>query len=99
MNKFPWRNETPMNVDNRILKYKLEQLLRDNIMSITFCKVGGTDRTMKCTLKSTLLPESTSERKKTFPENVMPVWDVENNGWRSFRVDRVLDYITLKNEA
>jgi hypothetical protein len=98
-----------MNNDTRILKYKLEQLLRDNIMEISFTKVDGTERRMKCTLKSTIIPTNIKEEysdeelqsvtRRVAPENVMPVWDVEKNGWRSFRVDRVSDYITLKNEA
>ena len=92
-----------MNNDLEILKHKLQTLLRDNIMEISFTKVDGTLREMKCTLKDTILPETSVKEKwetdRLVSENTIAVWDVENNGWRSFRVDSVHDYITLKNEV
>jgi len=90
----------PWNDDLAILKYKLQTLLKDNIVEVTFSKVNGDLRTMKCTLKSTLLPERLTESKgKTFPENVLPVWDTEKNAWRSFRVEHVHDYIAVSGKG
>lgn len=90
-----------MTDDDRILKYKLQTLLRDNVMEISFTKVNGEQRTMRCTLKTALLPEPPKEGPMTHPkpENVLPVWDIDKNGWRSFRVDSVHDYITMKSEV
>lgn len=86
--------------DDEFLKHRLVSLLKDNIMEITFTKVDGTERTMKCTLKPTLLPESTKTNgaHKT-PDYCLAVWDVEKNGWRSFRVHNVHDYITVRSDA
>lgn len=88
-----------MTEDLEILKYKLKTLLKDNIVEVSFTKADGKLREMKCTLKNTLLPEQTESKGKVFPENVLPVWDIDKNAWRSFRIDRVHDYITVKNEA
>jgi len=66
-------------------------LLKDDVVCVHFTKKDGTLRTMKCTLKSDLLPvvevTSTSTRKQ--PENSLAVFDLEANGWRSFIVDSV----------
>lgn len=71
-------------------------LLKSNIVTVVFTKVDGTERTMKCTLKEDILPKSdisrlveeqTNARKQN--DNVIAVWDVDNNGWRSFRLDTV----------
>lgn len=90
--------------DLEILKYRLKTLLKDNILDVSFTKVDGTLRNMKCTLKPTLLPDSAfltadeRERSYTVSEDVLPVWDVEKNAWRSFRIDSVHDYIVTRKE-
>ncbi len=66
-------------------------LLRNYIISITFTKKNGEERIMKCTLKDEYI---ISEEKKSFSirkENteILPVWDLENSAWRSFRIDSV----------
>jgi hypothetical protein len=61
-------------------KENLMDMLRNNVVTVTFTKVNGEERTMKCTLM-VLLQESESK--------AVSVWDTEMNGWRSFRVDSV----------
>lgn len=71
---------------------ELKTLLQNNVVSVTFEKSDGTTRVMKCTLLQEYLPVvSLDENKKTRQENldVMPVWDTENLGWRSFRYDSI----------
>ena len=72
--------------------------LRDNVIEVTFTKVDGTDRVMRCTLKPTILPESfrqnldEQKQEKEFHQtnpDVIAAWDVQKGGWRSFRVDSV----------
>lgn len=79
-------------------KYDRETLLKDlreNVAEIFFIKVDGTERRMKCTLLPNILPEQTNkvalEEAHKRPENqeTIACWDVEANGWRSFRVDSV----------
>jgi len=70
----------------------LSKLLRENVVNVVFVKKDGTERILNCTLNPSLLPAQdteTSSTRKSNPE-VMSVWDVDNSGWRSFRLDSVL---------
>lgn len=67
-------------------------LIENKSVEVSFTKVDGTERTMFCTLNEAVLPpspltESTVRREPN--HNVLTVWDVEKDGWRSFRVDGV----------
>jgi hypothetical protein len=70
-------------------------MLRDNICVVTFTKRDGTERIMRCTLKSDLLPapvatKPTTEVKvrKTNPDT-LAVWDLDKNAWRGFSVEQI----------
>lgn len=63
-------------------------------VTVTFTKKDGTERVMKCTLDPDILPkqevkegQDRTERLKT--DTVMPVYDVEVKGWRSFTIKSV----------
>jgi hypothetical protein len=47
---------------------------------------------MKCTLKEDLVVhyEKKTDRKKEANTEIVPVFDLEKNEWRSFKVDSVL---------
>lgn len=70
----------------------LVNMLRNAVMVVTFEKVDGTTRVMQCTLKPEYLPEEYRNKApmltETAPQTIS-VWDTENSGWRSFRVDSV----------
>ena len=75
-------------------KNHFKSLLTEGIVSVTFTKVDGTTRVMKATLDKKLLPAFESKRdangdetKVTFKKSpdVVAVYDVENDGWRSIR--------------
>jgi len=70
---------------------EISDLARSNIISVTFTKKNGEMRTMKCSLKDEYIDgevkKSTPIRKPNY--DVLPVWDLDNNGWRSFRIDSV----------
>jgi WYL_2, Sm-like SH3 beta-barrel fold len=72
------------------LKKWLREFLHEEIIALTFEKKDGTMRTMKCTLKDTIVPK-VEVKEKTTPrkvnDDVQSVWDVEANAWRSFRWD------------
>ena len=75
-------------------KSALEQLLKREILEINFNKKDGTPRTMICSLKHEFLPKkeiSSDEPLKTKKENpnVVSVWDLEKDNFRSFRLDSV----------
>lgn len=80
-------------------KQELKETFSKNIVNITFKKVDGSERTMKCTLDPTFLPEQTNKentKKKVENENVLPVWNIDEQGFRSFRVDSLISYETVK---
>jgi WYL_2, Sm-like SH3 beta-barrel fold len=71
----------------------LTELLRTNIVEVNFTKVDGTDRVMRCTLQPEYLPESIEkEGVKVKNDYVTSVWDIDSNGWRSFRNDLVKEF-------
>jgi len=72
------------------------KLFANNIINVTFTKKDGTKRNMRCTLIEKYLPEQidieeTISKKKHNP-NILAVWDMDNNGWRSFRLDSIISY-------
>jgi hypothetical protein len=78
--------------------YDRDTLLKDlqeQVVKVTFTKVNGEKRVMKCTLMSKHLPPNIdknyllSEHKKQENLQTLAVWDMENNGWRSFRIETV----------
>lgn len=78
-----WRNE-----------YLKTELFK-NIVNVTFIKKDGTQRNMRCTLRSDLLPAQTDLEEavsKTPSATSLAVWDLDNNGWRSFRYDSIIGF-------
>ena len=69
----------------------INSLLKARVCKVIFEKVDGSERTMLCTLREDYLPESqTNTTNKKTNTDVIPVWDIESKGWRSFRVDSVV---------
>ena len=71
-------------------KEDLNKQLRESVLIVTFNKLNGDERVMTCTKDFKLIPES--HRPKTDkepPEGNVTVWDINANGWRSFKYDRV----------
>jgi hypothetical protein len=78
--------------------YDRDTLLKDlqqNVIKVTFTKINGEKREMRCTLMDKYLPSNTdknhliAEHKKVENLSVLAVWDLDNGGWRSFRIDSV----------
>ena len=74
-------------------KSNILNMLQSGIVNVKFTKADGSERLMKCTLAEgiVVLHEKKTDREKTVNDNIMSVWDVEKNGWRSFRLDSVLE--------
>lgn len=62
--------------------------LKDKILLVTFTKVNGDKREMLCTLREDMIPKISGKSKPQ--EGVTTVFDLENQGWRSFRTDSVI---------
>lgn len=78
---------------------EVKNLLRENKCSVTFEKVNGDIRKMLCTLDSTLIPkeevETGEKRTKLENQDVLPVYDLEVNGWRSFRWNSLKEFVLI----
>lgn len=74
--------------------YLIEQL-QNGVVEVDFTKADGTDRTMRCTLKADLVPKiekkliDTTKPERVPNPHVIPVYDLDNSGWRSFRIDSI----------
>ena len=72
----------------------LKGVLREGVVTITFTKKNGDERVMKCTLNAEQLPQiqkeatEVSEVRQT-SNTSLAVFDVETQGWRSFKWDSV----------
>ena len=78
---------------SQLTKEDLTEMLKNAIYDIEFTKVDGSTRKMKCTLKESYTqasPEKKTERIKKANDDVISVWDVEFNGWRSFKISNLL---------
>ena len=78
--------------------------LKENGLEVTFIKADGSVRVMKCTLNKRYLPEKQiayidEQHSKAENIDVVAAWDMEVNGWRSFRVDSIqyIQALTLSN--
>jgi hypothetical protein len=80
------------------IKYDRDTILKDlqsNVVEVTFEKVNGETRVMRCTLDPQHLPSNFDPKyleehhEKPQNKNVLAVWDLQNGGWRAFRVDSV----------
>ena len=64
--------------------------LKRNLIKVVFTKANGEERIMNCTLHDSVLPGPTiTETKKKVNPDTISVWDVDANGWRSFRMDSI----------
>jgi len=70
---------------------ELKAALHAGPVVVTFTKVDGTERTMRCTLQEgVVVPhEKKTERVKEAKENLVAVWDLEKSAWRSFKFDAI----------
>ena len=85
-----------MTMEVTVERNEMIKHLQTSECSVLFKKVDGTERRMLCTLNDQLIENGKiAEREvKARNDNVLAVWDVENKGWRSFRVDSVIDFTT-----
>ena len=82
-------------------KEEYRGLLKAGICTVTFTKVSGDTRVMKCTLNPTFIPavqipaSTTANGDAAEVErsaDVLRVFDIEAQGWRSFRISSVTDF-------
>jgi hypothetical protein len=77
--------------------------LRENLTKcmarVIFTKTDGSTREMNCTLMEDFVPKQSEPVVRHLPraenDEVLAVWDLDNSGWRSFRLDSIntIEYI------
>lgn len=80
----------------------LRDLLSEGVVRVTFTKADGSLRIMRCTTNFDLIPEdqrpvSTTKKEKPSDPKLFKVFDCEENGWRSFREERVINFAVSEN--
>ena len=83
----------------QITKEELLEKLQTQEVSVTFTKADGSERTMLCTKMITKIPEAQhpkTEKPAKLDENgnvietdLITVYDLEKEGWRSFNFSKV----------
>lgn len=84
-------------IDDRVepmLHEWLKSILAVTEATITFTKVDGTERVMKCTLEPAKLPpvvvkEDVKPRKVSDSTKALRVFDVDKQEWRSFTIKNI----------
>jgi len=72
------------------LKGAFVDILKESVVRVKFLKLNGEEREMECTLSEKYLPVVTEEKvSKPRSNEALSVWDINANGWRSFRWDRL----------
>ena len=73
-------------------------MLQKSQCRVIFTKLNGEERNMICTLKDDVIPKATKDpitqkKVRDLNEEVLAVWDVNKEGWRSFRISNVVSFV------
>lgn len=78
----------------------LLEILNAREATIRFRKLDGELRTMRCTLSTSLLPtpiqenlDKISYKRTQKPEDLITVFDLDNEGWRSFHLGSIIEVL------
>jgi hypothetical protein len=74
-------------IDRNIQRRSLIALLKKHECKIVFTKADGTARELRCTLNQDQIPQAINGEVGGDDREVVKVWDLEKNAWRSFRMD------------
>ncbi len=75
--------------------YISEFLKKNKVAVITFTKKDGTVRELFGTLDAGVLPERNAPSTRESNKEVFTIWDLDAEGWRSFRIDSVISVATI----
>jgi hypothetical protein len=65
----------------------VRNILKSREVVLTFVKVDGGVREMRCTLDEQVIPEYISKNTRKKNDDICSVWDLDAGAWRSFRWD------------
>lgn len=70
--------------------------LQEGVCEVFFTKSDGSERIMHCTLNPKFAPSMPQQVEETVRKNKNPdaiaVWDTDFDAWRSFRIDRIMEF-------
>lgn len=75
-------------------KFEVKENLRKCVATVTFTKADGSVRKMTCSLMDQYMPEigdKPLQEARKENDDVLAVWDLDKNAWRSFRLDSITD--------
>ena len=77
----------------------LNTMLHEGKCEITFTKIDGTERVMLCTLNEEYIKMNEVKREKTTDrvhkpkDDILVVFDMEKNDWRSIKTDNITTFL------
>lgn len=76
---------------------EIRDQLRQGTLEVHFKKKDGSIRRMVCTTHTDVLGDDTSSARSApvFQNEIVTVWDVEADAWRSFRFDSIVSVAQL----
>jgi hypothetical protein len=78
---------TDVTIEN--VRENIVNILRETDALVTFTKVDGTERKMRCTLREGVAEPTLGTSTRPTNQEIVNAWDLDNGGWRSFRVANV----------
>ena len=85
----------------KMTKAEATEKLFAGTCEVNFTKVDGTNRVMQASLSPMWIPrpevlkEGTEKKSPMENDNVVPCYDLEAKGWRSFRLDNLVSITML----
>ena len=81
-----------------LTRNEMMEMLQKSQCRVIFTKLNGEERNMICTLKDDVIPKATKDpitqkKVRDLNEEVLAVWDVNKEGWRSFRISNVVSFV------
>ena len=81
-----------------LTRNEMKEMLLTGQCRVIFTKLNGEERNMVCTLKEGVIPKATKDpitqkKVRDLNEEVLAVWDVNKEGWRSFRISNVVSFV------
>ena len=81
-----------------LTRNEMKEMLLTRQCRVIFTKLNGEERNMVCTLKEDVIPKATKDpitqkKVRDLNEEVLAVWDVNKEGWRSFRISNVVSFV------
>ena len=87
----------PLSPGKRPTKYAIIKHLNEGIVNFKFTKKDGEEREMNGTTCAIYINDPRAIMRDANPvgnkdDNLVVCWDVDNEGWRSFKIDTLEEY-------